>query len=68
MCESENMPDWLFNGEDQESCKFKSQGNIEAKEVKITDANTVKRVYALGRILSRVFESHKLHYWTSSKY
>ena len=66
MCDFEEsddvLPNWIFEetNEQKNRKKLKDPNILE-----ITDKVTVKRVYALGRILSQVFQEFQCHYWTS---
>ena len=66
MCDFEEnedvLPNWIF----EESNEQKNRKKLKDPNVlEITDKVTVKRVYALGRILSQVFQEFQCHYWTS---
>jgi hypothetical protein len=60
--EEPELPDWLFQvPEIPNNLNCYSRKNT----LKFTNETTVKRVYALGRILSKVFHDFDLNYWTS---
>ena len=62
--ESENdvLPNWIFEETNDQKMRKKLK---DPNALEITDQTTVKRVYALGRILSQVFQEFQCHYWTS---
>ena len=55
----ELFPEWLFEDEHPDSY-FMPVNNL-----KFTDELIVKRVYALGRTISRIFKEAGLTYWSS---
>ena len=66
MCDFEEnddvLPNWIF----EETSEQKNRKKLKDPNIlEITDKVTVKRVYALGRILSQVLREFQCHYWTS---
>ena len=59
--------DWLFetnNNNDNSSIKRESKVAEDGRP-KLTDPEIVRRVYLLGRTISRAFDELGLFYWTS---
>ena len=61
--EQDELPDWFFEAENSQ--KESQSATSKINELNYTDPDTVVKVYALGRVLSQVFEKHGLKYWTS---
>ena len=55
----EELPNWLFDDEAPESYF------MPVNTLRFTDELTVRRVYALGRTISTLFEQFELLYWTT---
>ena len=55
----EELPNWLFDYEAPESYF------MPVNTLRFTDEPTVRRVYALGRTISTLFEQFGLLYWTT---
>jgi len=56
----EMVPDWLWGGEDPANV------SMPVKELVFTEEKAVRRIYNLGRIISRLFTEANLTFWTSS--
>ena len=65
MCNEEDceLPNWIF--EINEPKCNKTQIDQNENHLQFTKEIVVKRVYALGRILSHVLKEYNCHYWTS---
>lgn len=56
----EMVPDWIWGGEDPANV------SMPVKELVFTEEKTVRRIYSLGRMISRLFTKANLTFWTSS--
>merc|ERR1719219_1837450 len=61
--EEEVVPQWVFNIQELPASEIKCDLN-QNPVLEFTEETVVKRIYALGRMLSQVFEQFNLHYWT----
>ena len=66
MCDFEEnddvLPNWIF----EETSEQKNRKKLKDPNIlEITDKVTVKRVYALGRTISKIFKDAGLTYWSS---
>ena len=61
--EEDSVPQWVFDIQELPASEIKCDLN-QNPVLEFTKDTVVKRIYALGRILSQVFEQYKLHYWT----
>ena len=57
------VPDWIFDIQEVPADCLKS--DINKNLLTFTEEKVVKRIYALGRTLSQVFQQFNFHYWTS---
>ena len=56
----------LENLFDESQCLLSNTSHLQINKFKQTDELTVKRVYLLGRIISKIFEDHGLAYWVTA--
>jgi len=56
----EMVPDWLWGGEDPANV------SMPVRELVFTEEKTVRRIYNLGRVISKLFTEANLTFWTSS--
>ena len=61
--EEDFVPQWVFDIQELPASEIKCDLN-QNPVLEFTKETVVRRIYALGRILSQVFEKYKLHYWT----
>ena len=57
--QTDELPNWLFDDEDPDSYF------MPVNTLTYTDAQTVKRVYALAKKICDVFTRHSLFFWTT---
>merc|ERR1712156_732971 len=61
--EEEVVPQWVFDIQELPASQLKCDLN-QNSVLTFTEEKVVKRVYAIGRILSQVFHQFNFHYWT----